>query len=322
MKTARIVPGCASAPTALVAGLPRRLRLARTLEQRGFQVSEEAASADLVIADCRLLVGEREYHLCETGIAVAEDLLLQSLRKPMDGIVSRHINRRISLALTRFLVQLGVSPNVLTVIFTLIGISGGVLAMIAQPWWTLALAGGLVQLQSILDGCDGEVSRLTFRSSKLGQWLDSIGDDVTNYMFCLGLAVGQARVSGQNYLYWAGGLTLAAQCLASGVLYRRMYRMGVGDLLAVPDTFAAKDVGTSPEGAMKILRLLFKRDTFIFIIAALCALQQPLLAFSLFAAGSYIMVVGVLINDLRLERSLRQNAQETLVATGKAIKVL
>lgn len=220
--------------------------------------------------------------------------LLDSLKKPVDGIVSRSLNRRFSTTLSRFLVELDVPPNVLTVLFALIGLSGGLSAWIAQPWWALVLAGVLVQLQSILDGCDGEISRLTFRSSKLGQWLDSIGDDLTNYAFCFGLAAGQARVLGQPYLYWAGGITLAAQCLASAVLYRRMRLMGTGDLLSIPDTVTGK--------RFPLIRELFKRDTFLFITAALCAAQLPLFAFYLFVAGTIPMAAAVLINDLRISR--------------------
>ena len=36
------------------------------------------------------------------------------------------------------------------------------------------------------------MARLTYRFSHLGQWLDSVGDDLTNYLFCIALALGQA----------------------------------------------------------------------------------------------------------------------------------
>lgn len=231
----------------------------------------------------------------EPSAKAASRALLDSLRKPADGVVSRCLNRRLSLFLSRLLAGLGVRPNFLTVLFTLIGLSAGLLAWVAQPWWILVLAGALVQLQSVLDGCDGEVARLTFRSTKVGQWMDSVGDDLTNYAFCFGLAGGQARVLQEPLLYWAGGLTLAAQCLASGVLYRRLRIMGTGDLLAIPDTLTGRGGRVA-----RWLRLLSKRDTFIFLIAGLCALQLPLFAFGLFAAGTYPMLIAVLINDRRI----------------------
>ncbi|MEA3356792.1 MAG: CDP-alcohol phosphatidyltransferase family protein, partial [Candidatus Bipolaricaulota bacterium] len=38
------------------------------------------------------------------------------------------------------------------------------------------IAGILIQFGSILDGCDGELARLTFRESRFGAWLDTILD--------------------------------------------------------------------------------------------------------------------------------------------------
>lgn len=260
-------------------------------------------AADAVL-DCSLLqIGRVADDLSEKK---ARRALLRSLRKPIDGIVAKYLNRHVSLALSPIFVRFGVAPNVLTVVFTLVGLTGGLLAWIAEPWWALVLAGTLVQLQSILDGCDGEVARLTFRFSKVGQWLDSIGDDLTNYAFCFGLAAGQARVLQEPLLYWAGGVTLTAQCLASAVLYRRLRILGTGDLLAIPDTL------TGHGGrATRWLRLLSKRDTFIFLAALLCALQLPLFAFGLFAVGTYPMLVAVLINDRRIARSSGQSPQKS-----------
>ena len=37
-------------------------------------------------------------------------------------------------------------------------------------------------LQSILDGCDGELARVRLQQSKLGAWLDTFVDDVLNVL--------------------------------------------------------------------------------------------------------------------------------------------
>ena len=55
-------------------------------------------------------------------------------------------------------------------------------------WGLGAVLGSLlVQLQSILDGCDGEIARLKFKSSKVGEWLDNILDDQVNVGYGIGL---------------------------------------------------------------------------------------------------------------------------------------
>ncbi|HUU03408.1 MAG TPA: CDP-alcohol phosphatidyltransferase family protein [Myxococcota bacterium] len=241
---------------------------------------------------------------------VARRSLLDSLRKPIDGFVSRHLNRHLSLSLTPLLIRTGWRPNTFTVIFALVGVASGVMAVFAEYWWALVAAGLLFQAQSVLDGCDGEMARLTFRFSHIGQWLDSIGDDLTNYLFCLGLALGQARVSGQCWLYVFGGLTFIFQWAASGINYRRMIVMGTGDLLAIPDT-----VTTSNETFfgkfMGFMRMLSKRDVFVFIVAAFTVAQLPLVAFFVFAGGTYPTFLGVLVNDIRVSR---------MTAGGKSVK--
>jgi phosphatidylglycerophosphate synthase len=227
--------------------------------------------------------------------------LLDSLRKPIDGFVSRHLNRHLSLAITPLLIRTGWRPNTFTVIFALVGIASGLMAVFAEYWWSLVAAGLLFQAQSVLDGCDGEMARLTYRFSHLGQWLDSIGDDLTNYIFCLGLALGQARVSGENWLYIFGGLTFIFQWAASGINYRRMIIMGTGDLLAIPDTVTTRN-DTIFGKFMGFMRVLSKRDVFVFIVAVFTAAQLPLVAFFIFAGGTYPTFLAVLVNDIRVSR--------------------
>ncbi len=236
----------------------------------------------------------------DASARAAQRALLLSLRKPIDGLVARNINRYVSLFFTRRLVRLGIKPNQLTVAIMAMGLLSGILAAVAQPWWVLVLAGVLFQGQSIFDGCDGEVARLTYRFSHLGQWLDTIGDDFTNYVFCFGLAVGQARIHGWTWLYFAGGAVLLMQLISSGIMYRRMLIMGTGDLLAVPVLVGGG--GSGNNRVFDTLRQLVKRDTFVLIIATLAAVQLPLVAFITMGIGTVPVFVGVIINDIKITR--------------------
>jgi len=236
----------------------------------------------------------------------AEKLLLASLKKPVDGFVSRHLNRRISLFLSRFLVRTGASPNAVTVAIMLFGALSGVAAAFAEPWWALVLAGFLFQAQSVLDGCDGEIARLTYRFSYMGQWLDTIGDDLTNYLFCLGLAIGQARLHGWVWLYVVGGLFFVLQCYASGIQYQRILRMGTGDLLAMPNAVTGGQAKGAWGRFTRFVHLLTKRDTFVFVTAVVAAAQAPLVSFGIIAFGSIIMAVALTLNEVRLRAMERQ----------------
>ncbi|MCK9463772.1 MAG: CDP-alcohol phosphatidyltransferase family protein [Proteobacteria bacterium] len=279
----------------------------------------DAAGAEEVLADPDAWLGRlgdsvregkgRGYALrvVDRGKArAAERHLLESLKKPVDGFVSRHLNRKISLFISRFLVRTGVRPNAVTVAIMAFGALSGVFAAIAEPWWALVIAGLLFQTQSVLDGCDGEIARLTYRFSYSGQWLDTIGDDLTNYLFCLGLAVGGARVHGWPWLYAVGAFFFALQCYASGIQYQRILRMGTGDLLAMPNAVT----GGQPRGAWgkftRFVHTMTKRDTFVFVTAVIAAAQLPLVSFGLIAGGTIILAAGLTLNELRLREMERR----------------
>ncbi|MDD5307240.1 MAG: CDP-alcohol phosphatidyltransferase family protein [Deltaproteobacteria bacterium] len=231
--------------------------------------------------------------------------LLLSLRKPADGFISRHLNRHISLFVTRFIVDTGIRPNHLTAFIMLFGVAAAVLAAVAEPWWTLVLAGLFFQTQSVLDGCDGEIARLTFRFSKLGQWLDTIGDDATNFLFCLGLTIGQARLMHSVPVLALGLATFATQCGISFVFYRRLMRMGTGDLLAYP-YLLGEAAGTGPSGRiLAAARAAGRRDFYVFVIALVTAFQLPLAGLVMFAAGTFPTAIGVYVNEKRIVRAER-----------------
>lgn len=226
--------------------------------------------------------------------SVAKRALLRSLRKPIDGFISRHLNRYVSLAVTRQLVKLGIRPNVFTVLFLFIGLAAAGFASQVESVWALIISGLLFQAQSILDGCDGEMARLTFRYSKVGEWLDTVGDDITNYAYCLGLAIGLSRVYAAPWILWVGLGVLALQVIASGIMYRRMIQWGTGDLLAIPKA----DGGTDSESAiMRFFYTIGKRDFFVFAIALITAAQLPGVAFGVFAVGTSVVFITVVIND-------------------------
>lgn len=229
----------------------------------------------------------------------AERALFRSLRKPQDGWTSRYLNRHISLFISRLLVKTPLRPNQVSVAILGVGLSGA-LAAAQGGYWPLLLGAGLFQAQSVLDGCDGEMSRVTHRGSRLGEWLDTIGDDLTNYGFFAGAALGLYRGSGQSLYLLAGAITVACGFVASGLEYRYLVRIGSGDLLKYPLSQAS-----SGDGKLAFLAPLFKRDTFVLLtlLAALAGALGPMLCvFSVAAVG---VLISVLKTELRLAREAR-----------------
>jgi phosphatidylglycerophosphate synthase len=231
--------------------------------------------------------------------------LLGSLRKPIDGFISKNLNRYISIFFSALLVNTGLRPNQLTVFIMGMGVASAVFAALPEHTMFLFVAALLFQGQSIFDGCDGEIARLTYRFSPLGQWLDTIGDDMTNYLFCLGLAIGQARMLDAPWLYAVGGVTFLSQLALSGIMYQRIAKMGTGDLLALPDTLTTGQYKGFIGLLLTFFRLITKRDFFVLIIAVITALGFPLAAFVTMAIGGYIALLGVSMNEFRLRKMER-----------------
>ena len=250
----------------------------------------------------------RDYAIRVTDDASAKTAgraLFLSLIKPIDGVISKNINRKVSLSITRLLIHTPVSPNGLTVAIMLLGVLSGVAAYFAEYWWSLVIAGFLFQTQSMLDGCDGEIARLKYQFSVKGQWLDSIGDDVTNYIFCLGLALGQARVLGWDWLNYVGFAVFAIQWYASFLMYQRIYKMNTGDLLAIPNMVSSGEPKGRGGVIVRAIHTATKRDFFVFVTSILAAVQLPLASFTLIAVGSCIMAPSLTLNEFRIRKAIR-----------------
>ena len=229
----------------------------------------------------------------------AERLLFRSLRKPQDGWTSRRLNRHISLALSRWLVRTRLTPNQVSVGILCVGLLGAFLA--SRGSYAALVAGAfLFQAQSVLDGCDGEMSRVTYRGSLVGEWLDTIGDDLTNYGFFAGAALG-LHTRTQSPIYLAAGAVILGTGLAvSFIEYRYLIKIGSGDLLKYPTSQMASE----GSGVLALIAPLFKRDTFVFLtfVAALLDLVGPMLI--VFAVGGVGIFVNVLAAEMKMRRTL------------------
>jgi phosphatidylglycerophosphate synthase len=227
----------------------------------------------------------------------AERALFRALRKPEDGWTSRYLNRYISLFLSRWLVKTTLHPNQISVGILAFGVAGAVFAAQGTELG-LVLGAAMLQTQSVLDGCDGEMSRITYRGSRTGEWLDTIGDDLSNYGYFAGAAWGSYRLSGSSLYLVAGAVILFSGLLSSGLEYRYLIKIGSGDLLKYP----LSQSQSQSSGFFAQLTPLFKRDTFVLLtlLAAIAGFVGPmLLVFSLGALG---ILISVLLTERRLAR--------------------
>jgi 1L-myo-inositol 1-phosphate cytidylyltransferase / CDP-L-myo-inositol myo-inositolphosphotransferase len=183
----------------------------------------------------------------------SERWLYRSLIKQNEGFMSRHVERRISMAVTRLLVDTSVTPNMMTIVSVAIGLAGAVCFLSATPPWQLA--GALLFLaHSILDGCDGELARLKFLESRYGAVLDFWGDNIVHFAVFSAIAIGWARHTDSVWPLVVGGVAVAAAGGTAAFMFKRF----------------AEDRATTGTWAARLIGAMSHRD-FIYIVVLLSA---------------------------------------------------
>ncbi|MDW3229248.1 MAG: CDP-alcohol phosphatidyltransferase family protein [Acidobacteriota bacterium] len=224
----------------------------------------------------------------------AEKLLLQTGRKPQDGLIARVINRRVSLFLTRYILKTGISPSALTaMIFTV-----GVLSVfcVAYGRQLLVLGAFLFELASVIDGCDGENARLTYRMSKSGGAFDITADAVTFVSFFAAFPVGLYRTTGQNLWLYLGAFSLLSMLVfyLHLIFYARKTGLGHNIVAVVKEIEASRN---NPEFQKPFDRLaskvafVFRRDFFAtaaFVLIVCGLARETMVAV---AVGTFLQAV-------------------------------
>ncbi len=167
--------------------------------------------------------GEREAGVrveSRADLARAERHLLSSLVKDTEGFMSRHFERKISLALSRRLAGTSVTPNAMTLLSIAIGLVGSVCFL--RPTAGPEMVGAcLFLLHSILDGCDGELARLKFQESRWGGLLDFWGDNLVHAAVFAAMAIGWSRSIDDIWPLALGASAVLGTFASAFFVYRR-----------------------------------------------------------------------------------------------------
>ncbi|MFP6655757.1 MAG: NTP transferase domain-containing protein [Myxococcota bacterium] len=200
-----------------------------------------------------------------SAVARAERALIAGLPKLGDGPISRHLNRPLSIRITRHLIDRSITPNQISFFsFTLCLVAAGLFA--AGGALALAVGGLLAQAASVVDGCDGEVARLRLEESDFGGWFDAVLDRYADACLLFGLTW---------HVFFAAGVYPLA--------------LFVG-FLAITGSFLVSYTADKYDGLMKTrfergatLGFRIGRDLRVLVIALGAVLNLPLLALSLIA---------------------------------------
>lgn len=148
----------------------------------------------------------------------AKRWLLRGLIKETEGFMSRHVERPISLAISRRLAATSITPNAMTLFSVGVGLLSAPFFLSSMPAYQLTGA-LLFLLHSVLDGCDGELARLKFQESRWGGILDFWGDNVVHVAVFMCMGIGWSMAIQATWPLLLGGTAVAGTLLSAGFVY-------------------------------------------------------------------------------------------------------
>lgn len=161
------------------------------------------------------------------AIAEAEKALSRKIwldTAETDGVLAHWVDRRLSLRMSCYLVRLRwLRPNHLTVFGTCLGLLAAYL--FARGSYAAGCGGAvLFWVACVLDGCDGEVARLTYRDSAWGKVFDVTTDNVVHAAIFLGIGLGSLRAHPATVPLWLPGFLLGGLAFAGLASYVFLHR--------------------------------------------------------------------------------------------------
>jgi phosphatidylglycerophosphate synthase len=237
-------------------------------------------------------------------------MLFGQVTKPTSGFVSRHLNARVSIPISKLLIDTGISPHLVTVLLVLTtGLASAWLLAHGDSYPRLALAGFLWQMAAVLDRCDGEIARVKLCESKFGAWFDTVTDNLAYLCGYVGLLLGIQRAHPGEPLYTGFWLSAAgALLLTLATLYAYARRSGSGSLQHYLRDLA-KELPDSEKGwiqrAMQRYGFVAKRDflSFVLFLAMLAnsldAVYWILVTLLHASAGAVVLSQGKMLQRTR-----------------------
>jgi phosphatidylglycerophosphate synthase len=223
-----------------------------------------------------------------SDLRLAENHLLANLVKDTEGFMSRHVERRISLAVSRRLAGTSVTPNAMTLVSIAIGLVGSIffLRTTARSEMIGAL---LFLLHSILDGCDGELARLRFQESRWGGLLDFWGDNLVHGAVFSAMAVGWSRSIGEIWPLALGASAVLGTFASAYFVYRRTMCRGRDTAVGPLYTSVATDGETR---LSRVADAVSRRD-FIYLVLILSAFGKAHWFVVLAAVGAPVFFLAL-----------------------------
>jgi len=171
---------------------------------------------------------QRRYNVCEKMAKKKEKtdntFYQAQLKKDRKGFLVRFlnfekwINRPLASILVSLVFPTAITPNQLTVIAFIFGISGAALFAWGTAG-TILWAGVLIEISLIFDCADGMLARVRNTCSRFGTFLDLFLDRISDFCVLLGITIGFYRVGNGDKNRLILGLFVISLYLLQVILY-------------------------------------------------------------------------------------------------------
>ncbi len=242
----------------------------------------------------------------------AKNMLFGQVTKTTSGFVSRKINARISIPTSKLLVETGLSPHAVTVMFVLTtGLAAAYFVTLAEDYQMLLLSGVLWQFAAIFDRCDGEIARVRLCETKFGAWFDTVTDNIAYIAAYAGLLIGVQRLYPDHHYYMGLGVSaVIALFLYLGLAYRYALKTGSGSL----QHYLRDSIQNVPVDekifVYKIMErygFIAKRDFFSLFFLVTAATNMIQATYWFVIIGQHLLVVAVLVSQRKVHETYQRN---------------
>ena len=255
----------------------------------------------------------------------AKNMLFDQVSKATSGTVARLLNVRISVRISKLIVDTGIAPNAVTFFMVLCpGLFAAYLATQPDSYLRLACAGVLWQLASILDGCDGEIARVKLAETKFGAWFDTVTDNLAYLCGYGALMAGMWQLYPDNYLpIYAGISAIASLVLTLILLYSYALKTGTGSLQYYLGDLGNKVPDCEKDWTYRFLErtgFIAKRDFLSLVIAIGLVANLLAIVYWLLVGLLHVAALGVLTTHYRLLGNRRSAEPQVAALPAPAVK--
>ncbi|TAL98564.1 MAG: CDP-alcohol phosphatidyltransferase family protein [Paraburkholderia sp.] len=203
---------------------------------------------------------------------------------------------RLARRLVTPLIDTRITPNHLTTLRLLIGVAGAL--CLACDGFVSSNAGAfLIVLSNFVDHTDGELARISGKTSRIGHLYDLASDALVTVLLFLGMGIGMSTAGGHSLIALP---TLLGAIAGVSVAVIFFLRMRIEEMAGKAGTKQASAGGFETEDVLYLLPLVtLTSGTSLFIIAA--------------SIGAPLFAVWVMIDYRRVSRRAQPAAQSSQV---------